>query len=132
MPPQQVKVIRAENDSTVLVVSWQPLTIVEARSFILYVVVVRPTKAKKRQSAELRKEVAMNESSVRFEGLDPFVGYDVTVGTLTINSRQSGPGECIYTVGRSCSGDYDLYKVFLHILGFLKHCDHVTNAQIYF
>ena len=96
MPPQQVKVIRAENDNTVLVVSWQRLTIVEARSFILYVVVVRPTIARKRQSAELMKEVAMNESSVRFEGLDPNARYDVTVGTRTINSKQSGPGECVY------------------------------------
>ena len=99
--PQNVEVIRAENDSTVLLVSWQPLTIVEAQSFFFYVVVVKLNEIRKRQSAELMKEVAMNESSVIFEGLDPNARYDVTVGTIGVKSRMSGPGEHLYSlIGR--------------------------------
>ena len=79
-------------DITVLVVSWEPLTIVEARGFIRYEVVATPSSgSRKRQQQTLRASVPYNTSVARLKGAEPSVSYGVVVRIFT-RSGEAGPG----------------------------------------
>ena len=71
-------------------VSWQPLTLIEARGFIEYIIELNVDFSLKRQ-APLTMRVPMNQSSVAFTGLDPNLAYEVTVGTETPSIGMQGP-----------------------------------------
>ena len=80
------------DDVTVLVVSWEPLTIVEARGFITYEVVATPSSgSRKRQQQTLRASVPYNTSVTRLKGAVPSVSYCVVVKIFT-RLGEVGPG----------------------------------------
>ena len=79
----------------VILVKWRPLTLVEAKGFIEYVVTLQVAPSRKRQ--ELTKRVSISANSVNFTGVDPSVDYQATVGTMT-SDRMPGPGEWSYVM----------------------------------
>ena len=89
--PANVGVTRSEEDPSEIVVTWQPLTLLEARGFIEYIIQLEETGSVKRQ--ELAMTVSMDEDSVTFSGLDTAANYEVSVGTRTVSSGDAGPGE---------------------------------------
>ena len=87
------------NDTTIRV-SWQPLSLVEARGHIMYNVIVTPTTGSRRRRQATQEErvctlsspceVPANESSVIVGGLDQDTSYSVTV--MAVNSEgEDGP-----------------------------------------
>ena len=63
-----------------LVVSWKPLTIVEARGFITYEVVATPSSgSRKRQQQVRRASVPFNVNKIRLMGADPAIFYTIIV-----------------------------------------------------
>ena len=103
--PENVKVFRSKDDNTVLVVTWDPLTIVEARGFITYVIEATPSGVPMILQ-ELHTEVPGNVSSVRLQGADPRIIYSVTVSPHS-SGGQLGP--CKYL-----SSEFNL--MYWHIL----------------
>ena len=85
-----VQAMRSPEDPTIIIVTWEPLTIVEARGFIRYRITLTPSASSKRQ--ELSMEVAMDQSSVEFTGLDPSRGYGASVATI-MSDGTPGEGE---------------------------------------
>ena len=80
-------------NDTSIDISWTPLTLLEARGFFNYTVILVPSNNQKRQTS-LQKIVPFNESNVVFSGLDPGVSYSVSVYANTIG----GAGEPNITV----------------------------------
>ena len=85
---------------TIIRVTWQPLSLVEARGHIIYrVMVAHTTGSRRRRQAAQRErvctllspcEVPANESSVIVVGLDRDTSYTVTV--MAVNSEgEAGP-----------------------------------------
>ena len=73
---------------TVMVVSWTPLSYVEARGFIShYTLAYSPqtSDGRKRQALDTMFQTvpAMDSSTTRIEGLDPDTGYTVQVSATT-------------------------------------------------
>ena len=93
-------VTRSEEDPSEIVVTWQPLTLLEARGFIEYIIQLEETGSVKRQ--ELSMIVSMDEDSVTFSGLDTAANYEVSVGTRTVSSGATGPGEPVPAVLSQC------------------------------
>ena len=81
--PGNVQAIRSTKDPTVIMVTWQPLTLVEARGFIEYLVVLPSPGSAKRQLLSI--QVSMDQNSVMFTGLDPSLSYEVSMATVTSN-----------------------------------------------
>ena len=98
--PANVGVARSEEDPSEIVVTWQPLTLLEARGFIEYIIQLEETGSVKRQ--ELSMTVSMDEDSVTFSGLDTAANYEVSVGTRTVSSGDTGPGEPAPAVLSQC------------------------------
>ena len=96
--PANVGVTRSEEDPSQIVVMWQPLTLLEARGFIEYIIQLHETGSVKRQV--LSMTVPMDEDSVTFSGVDVTANYEVSVGTRTVSSGDTGPGEL---AAASCS-----------------------------
>ena len=91
--PENVKVAHDPNDATVLLVTWDPLTIVEAQGFITYAVVATPpTGSRKRQNGAVMQTVPGNASGAMLTGANPGLAYDVSVTPVT-RSGEAGPGE---------------------------------------
>ena len=98
--PANVGVTRSEEDPTEIVVTWQPLTLLEARGFIEYIIQLEETGSAKRQV--LSMTVSMDEDSVTFSGQDTAANYEVSVGTRTVSSGDTGPGEQAPAVLSQC------------------------------
>ena len=99
-PPAPRNVMVAHVSGTIVRVSWQPLSPVEARGHITYRVMVTPTTGsrRRRQATQGERvctllspcEVPANESSVIVVGLDRNTSYSVTV--MAVNSEgEDGP-----------------------------------------
>ena len=86
--PANVDVTRSEEDPSEIVVTWQPLTLLEARGFIEYIIQLEVA-----GSVELSLTVSMDEDSVTFSDLDTAANYEVSVGTRIVSSGDTGPGE---------------------------------------
>ena len=86
--PANVGVTRSEEDPSEIVVMWQPLTLLEARGFIEYIIQIHEAGFVKRQALAM-----MNEDNVTFSDLDTTANYEVSVGTITVSSGDTGPGE---------------------------------------
>lgn len=82
--PRNVKVSRSVNDATVLVVTWEPLTIVEAQGNIRYLVEGTSSMgSRKRQQNSLMQSVPANASMVMLTGANPGTSYTVVVTPVT-------------------------------------------------
>ena len=84
--------VEFERSGTSVSVSWEPLTLFEARGFPVYTVTLVPSTSADRvtrQSSNGVIRVVTNESNIVVGGLDPEVEYDVTVSVGT------GAGEMI-------------------------------------
>ena len=91
--PAEVSVTRSTEDASVVVVSWRPFTLVEARGFIEYIVQLHEASSSKRQQP-LTMRANMTQSSVTFTGLDTGIDYTVSVGTASLSSEgTTGPGQ---------------------------------------
>ena len=99
-PPAPSGVMVTRVSDTMTRVSWQPLSLVEARGHIMYRVMVTPTTGsrRRRQAAQGERvctlsspcEVPANESSVIVGGLDRDTTYSVTV--MAVNDEgEAGP-----------------------------------------
>ena len=86
--PGKVNITR----SIVLIVTWEPLTLVEAKGFINYTVTLTPGGSRKRQTGTLTRTVPGDQNSTTFTNTDPTVDYTVIVGTLTSDGLTRGPG----------------------------------------
>ena len=87
--PENVKI---ERSGTSVSVSWEPLSLFEARGFPVYTVTLVPSSSDNRvtrQSNDGVIRVTTNESNIVVGGLDPKVEYGVTVAVGT------GAGEMV-------------------------------------
>ena len=90
--PRDIHVMRLS--SSQIIVSWQPLSLEEARGFITkYTVTAEPTTlTRRRQEGMLSVSVGHNATRAVLDGLSPFLAYSVsvsastTVGTSSNNS----------------------------------------------
>ena len=86
---------------TVMVVSWTPLSYVEARGFISHYTVAyssQTSDGRKRQALDTMFQTVpgMDSSTTRIEGLDPDTGYTVQVSANTGAGRNEfSPAICI-------------------------------------
>ena len=91
------------NDTAVRV-TWEPLTLIEARGFIMnYTVILQPQGSKKRADGSIVTIVPYNVSNVTITGLDPKLAYSVSVSastaagqnttTVIIQARGSSSGQ---------------------------------------
>jgi hypothetical protein len=85
--PVDVGVFRSSEDPSIVTVTWQPLTLVEARGFIEYVV-----RLYLEESELAEQQVPMNSSTVMFRSLDSTSRYEASVGTRSLSSNATGPG----------------------------------------
>ena len=83
--PLNVRIIRPS--ATLMVVSWRPLTLTEARGFVShYTVTYSPqvkSSGRKRQAAMTEVVSGMDSSMVSIDGLDPDTVYNVHVSATT-------------------------------------------------
>ena len=93
VPPRRVNVTRSMDNITVLKVTWEPLTLVEAKGFIQYRVTLTPGGSWERQTTSgLTRTVPGDQNNTTFTDTDPATDYTVRVGTLTSNGLNHGPG----------------------------------------
>lgn len=85
--PSNVMINRSTDDASRIVVKWQPLTLVEARGFVMYRVDLRVANARKRQ-ADLSMTALWNESNVTFTGLNPSSSYEGTVTAVPMDGTE--------------------------------------------
>ena len=85
--PGNVQAMRSSEDSTIITVTWEPLTLVEARGFIQYLVMLRAFESSKGQVllGLLSMQVPSNRGSATFTNLDPAQGYEASVAAVTSN-----------------------------------------------
>ena len=81
MAPMNVTATRL-ND-TAMNVSWTPLTLVEARGFVKYVITYTKAGGSRKRQSPSPKIVNGTDSSCVVNDLEPGVEYDVTVGAQT-------------------------------------------------
>ena len=74
------------DDGTVIIVSWQPVTLEQARGFFVYQVILAPV-SNKRQSTLIRT-VPRTETSVTVSGLDSGIEYTVSVRAVNENNTE--------------------------------------------
>ena len=86
--------VRSPEDPSTITVSWRPFTLVEARGFIEYIILLHQVSSVKRQ-APLMQQAGMEQSSVVFSGVDTSIDYQATVGTGSLTAGGvTGPGQC--------------------------------------
>lgn len=94
LAPMNVNATRL-ND-TAMRVSWIPLTIVEARGFVKYVITYTRVAESRKRQASGTKTVNGTESSTVVNDLEPGAKYDVAVGAQT----SAGVNYC--KLGQAC------------------------------
>ena len=78
-------------NGTMITVSWEPVTLEQARGFFLYRVVLQPATSNKRQAPIIR-DVLRSQTSVIIGNLDSDVEYVVSVGVVNEeNMDLTGP-----------------------------------------
>ena len=84
MPPPPSNVMVVRTGATTLSVSWEPLTLEEARGFIQsYDVTVERSDARRKRQGDGSMTVDPGQSSVVIGGLDPTAQYSVSVAAVT-------------------------------------------------
>ena len=124
-PPTPSNVMVTHISDTVIRVSWQPLSLLEAQGRIMYNVMVTPTigSRRRRQAAQGERvctlsspcEVPANESSVIVGGLDRDTSYSVTV--MAVNSEgEAGPTSTPISVSRTTTSTSAIIGKFVFYL----------------
>ena len=75
--------------------TWQPLTLLEARGFIEYFIQLHDIGSAKRQV--LAMTVPRDVDSATFSDQDTTANYEVSVSTINVASAVNGPGELART-----------------------------------
>lgn len=83
--------VRISRSSSTVTVMWRPLTLVEARGFIEYIVQLFEVPSSRRQSG-LMQRIPMNQGNATFTGLDRSSDYEASVGTISVSGDSVGPG----------------------------------------
>ena len=78
--------VSSSKNGTVITISWEPITLEQARGFFIYRVTITPV-SNKRQ-AIITREVPHTATSVAVGNLDPGVAYAVSVGILNANNME--------------------------------------------
>ena len=110
VPLQSPSNISVTQNAGAVLVSWQPLTLVEARGFVEYIVDLYLLFSPKRQILSTMR-VPMNQSSVVFVGLDPNQAYEVSVGTETPSISLRGPVSARVLADTSSSGSTSITTI---------------------
>ena len=108
-PPKDVKVDRIH--PTVMVVTWIPLTLPEARGFITsYTVFYSPqvSRGKRQEHHTMQKAVSGNVNQTTINGLDHYTAYDVQMSANT-TAGASALSEVISAPIPSDTGNITLY-----------------------
>ena len=98
---------------TVMVVSWTPLTLSEARGFITsYTVFYSPqvSRGKQQEPHTMQKAVSGNVNQTTINGLDPNTAYDIQMSANTI-AGASALSRVISAPVPSDTGNITLYVV---------------------
>ena len=77
------KSVRSD-DGTMITVSWQPITLEQARGF--FVIRVTLMEFNQKRQGPLTMDVPDNETNTTFSGLDPGLSYGVTAGVINKNN----------------------------------------------
>ena len=94
-PPVVQGVIATRINNTAIRVSWEPLTLVNAKGFIKnYTIILTPVSSRKRQASPRMMTVPANQSSVLFTGLQSNTAYRISVHATT----GGGQGESNSTI----------------------------------
>ena len=109
-PPQNVLYKRS---GTNISVSWDPLTLIEARGFPIYIVTLLPLSITGsrdvRQSTDGRiTPVITNKTDAVIEGLDPYGDYSLTIAVRTSSGQTATTG--VYIVSYSNNINTDVEK----------------------
>ena len=99
MPTVSPSFIVTSNQSAI-VVTWELLTLIEARGFIEYLIHLHEEFSVERQSMQL----PMSEDSATFTGLEMCARYEVSMGTRTLSSGATGPGMYMHVITRLSIG----------------------------
>ena len=94
--------------------SWQPLTLVEARGFVEYVADLYLQFSRKRQILSTMR-VPMNQSSVVFVGLDPNQAYEVSVSTVTSSIGMRGPASARVSADAGSSNSASITTIIIAV-----------------
>ena len=82
------------SDGTMVIVSWQPVTLEQARGFFVYRVIITPVVTNNKGQSVVIRTVSHNETSVTVSGLDSSVEYTVNVVVVNENNTELvGPTE---------------------------------------
>ena len=82
------------SDGTVVIVSWQPVTLEQARGFFVYRVIITPVVTNNKRQSVIIRTVSCNETSVTVSGLVSSVEYTVNVVVVNENNMELvGPTE---------------------------------------
>lgn len=87
MPSRSPGKISVSWNNNGILVTWQLLTLVEARGFIEYIISFKILMSSDVSSVR----VPMNQSSITLTGLDSNQAYEITVGTATLSNGMLGP-----------------------------------------
>ena len=99
--PSVTNVTRSQ-DGTEITVTWEPITLEQARGFFNYTITLSEANARRRQSFTVT--VPRDQTSYTQTGLDPNQQYQVTVGATVMASDGStltGPPSPPVTSGRN-------------------------------
>ena len=73
---------------TVVIVSWQPVTLEQARGFFVYRVIITPVVTNNKRQSVIIRTVSRNETSVTVSGLDSSIEYTVNVVVVNENNTE--------------------------------------------
>lgn len=85
MTPVIDSITRSTN-GTVITVSWQPITLEQARGFFQYLVTLTPVTISRRQAMMLTANVSSDQTSVTFRNVDRNTRYSVSVAAVNIRN----------------------------------------------
>ena len=81
-------------NGTVVIVSWQTVTLEQARGFFVYRVIITPVVTNNKRQSVIVRTVSRNETSVTVSHLDSSIEYTVNVVVVNENNMELvGPTE---------------------------------------
>ena len=78
------------DDGTSMIITWDPITLEQARGFFQYRITLTASSNRRRQSTGRIIDVPFNVTSYNVTGLDPQLTYSISIGAAVYN--ESAPG----------------------------------------